>query len=185
MLIIKQLVYTHIFIIVLYCLGDVFRDQKLLESFTIHNPTFAPAYHLCYVALPALDTKNIAKMFYMEMSIYYAIIHTIILHLLQFLYSSELAWLTALYFAVYFVDYTSQVRKVIPACKIPASGSFVFIYCIFLISVQQNGPPLALGDLTHFQALVMSDTLHWIHSLLWKRQSQKFICRQKQTYVIM
>jgi hypothetical protein len=185
MLIIKQLGYTHLFIIALYGLGNVFRDQRLLESFTIHNPTFASAYHLCYVVLPTLDTKNIAKMFFMEMSIYYAIMQTIILHMLQWLYSPELAWLTALYFAVYFLDYTSSLKKVIPACKVPSSGSFVFIYCILLLSAQQNGPALAFGDQTHFQALVISDTLHWIHSLLWKRQSQKFMCRQKQMYMMM
>ena len=181
MRIIHILLYTHSFLFILRSLGNTFQDIKPLDAFTIHNPTFVPAYHCCYILFPTFTHKNIIDMYFVEMTVYYAVMQTLTLHFLHWLTSLRLTWLSALYLSVYFNKYISDFASKLPVCKISRNPSYVFIYCVLLISLQQNGPSIDFIDYSHFQALVIGDVLDWTHLKLWSHQTQYLLTRQKQS----
>lgn len=181
MRIITLLMYTHSFLLIIRALGNTFQDSKPFDTFTIHYPAFSPAYHCFYVLFPIFTHKGIMNMLFIEMTVYYAVMQMLILHLLHWLTSLKLTWLAALYFSVYLNKYVSEFKKSFPVCKISRSPSYVFIYCVFLVSIQQNSPMLEFTDYSHFQALVLADALDWIHSKLWIQQTQDLMTRQKKS----
>lgn len=187
----QRLAYTHSFLFLMHCLGSVFHQNATVLLFTIQNPTFVPAHQIAYLLLPHLSAAlgkrvPIVNVLFVEMSLYYCILQMTVLHILQTLCSPHLAWLTALYFAVYFLDHVAEFTQTYPACSISRGSTLVFIYCPLLISFQQSCPFPDAASLSsvyihhHFEAMAIADAVAWVHSRWSKSRNKIVVFRQKQ-----
>jgi len=196
--ILKRLMLLSAFYFILhFVVTPLFHKNKaqecieMLSWLVISRPSFVPLHGLAYILLPQISSliacprhihQNMAALF-LETCIYYTLIQMLILHIVYTLYSQQTAWMTSLYFGVYFIHFVQTFVETYPRCTLSSSNlslsMYSYIFGTILLSFYSfsaSSSSFAQGN-HHFEAWTLAELAAYMNTFLW-RQSSLYVYKQ-------
>lgn len=148
----------------------------------VKNKYFAPLIGLSYLAIIQITslfskmTPLISLCLFFELSIYYCLMQTLVLHVTHLLNLSKFENAMLMHFSIYFSWHTMYCIKHFPKCTISrlqvTTSALFYTFAFVPILIYSSSPESETNNAMchHFQGWIAADAVHFIHYKLWQNK---------------